>query len=93
MSKEDYLKREFSAYQISLEEFSAYLTGLYAQLYTYFNSPEFLMDLQNNGSQMMKIEDFRKLNIYNRVFKMDLFEIKKDIESYVQDINEIKGHL
>jgi hypothetical protein len=24
---------------------------------------------------------------------MDLFEIKKSIESYVKDINEIKGHL
>ena len=91
MSKEDYLKREFSAYQISLEEFSAYLTGLYAQLYTYFNSPDFLMDLQNNGSQMMKIEDFRKLNIYNRVFKMDLFEISSLFEQHYYrkfDLNE-----
>lgn len=91
MSKEDYLKREFSAYQISLEEFSAYLTGLYAQLYTYFNSPEFLMDLQNNGSQMMKIEDFRKLNIYNKVFKMDLFEISSLFEQHYYrkfDLNE-----
>ena len=75
MTKEQYLKREFSAYQISLEEFSAYLTGLYAQLYTYFNSKEFLTDLESTGSQMMQIEDFRKLNIYNRVFKMDLMEI------------------
>ena len=61
MTKEQYLKREFSAYQISLEEFSAYLTGLYAQLYTYFNSKEFLTDLESTGSQMMQIEDFRKL--------------------------------
>ena len=75
MTKEQYMKREFSAYQISLEEFSAYLTGLYAQLYTYFNSKEFLTDLESTGSQMMQIEDFRKLNIYNRVFKMDLIEI------------------
>ena len=75
MTKEQYMKREFSAYQISLEEFSAYLTGLYAQLYTYFNSKEFLTDLESTGSQMMQIEDFRKLNIYNRVFKMDLMEI------------------
>ena len=75
MTKEQYMKREFSAYQISLEEFSAYLTGLYAQLYTYFNSKEFLTDLESTGSQMMQIEDFKKLNIYNRVFKMDLMEI------------------
>jgi hypothetical protein len=91
MSKEDYLKREFSAYQISLEEFSAYLTGLYAQLYTYFNSPEFLTDLQDNGTQMMKIDDFRKLNIYNRVFKMDLFEISSLFEQHYYrkfDLNE-----
>ena len=91
MSKEDYLKREFSAYQISLEEFSAYLTGLYAQLYTYFNSSEFLTDLQDNGTQMMKIDDFRKLNIYNRVFKMDLFEISSLFEQHYYrkfDLNE-----
>lgn len=75
LTKEEYMKREFSAYQISLEEFSAYLTGLYAQLYTYFNSKEFLTDLESTGSQMMQIDDFRKLNIYNRVFKMDLMEI------------------
>lgn len=91
MSKEDYLKREFSAYQISLEEFSAYLTGLYAQLYTYFNSSGFLTDLQDNGTQMMKIDDFRKLNIYNRVFKMDLFEISSLFEQHYYrkfDLNE-----
>lgn len=91
MSKEDYLKREFSAYQISLEEFSAYLTGLYAQLYTYFNSKEFLTDLESTGSQMMKIEDFRKLNIYNKVFKMDLFEISSLFEQHYYrkfDLNE-----
>lgn len=75
LTKEQYMKREFSAYQISLEEFSAYLTGLYAQLYTYFTSEAFLTDLEKNGSQMMQIDDFRKLNIYNKVFKMDLMEI------------------
>jgi hypothetical protein len=91
MTKEQYLKREFSAYQISLEEFSAYLTGLYAQLYTYFNSKEFLTDLESTGSQMMQIEDFRKLNIYNRVFKMDLMEISSLFKNHYLrkfDLNE-----
>ena len=91
MTKEQYMKREFSAYQISLEEFSAYLTGLYAQLYTYFNSKEFLTDLETTGSQMMQIEDFRKLNIYNRVFKMDLMEISSLFKNHYLrkfDLNE-----
>ena len=62
-------------YQISLEEFSAYLTGLYAQLYSYFNSEEFLSDLQNNGSKMMELNDFKNLGIYKKTFQLDLVEI------------------
>lgn len=75
LGKEEYLKRELVTYQISLEEFSAYLTGLYAQLYSYFNSEEFLSDLQNNGSKMMELNDFKDLGIYKRTFQLDLVEI------------------
>ena len=75
LGKEEYLKRELVTYQISLEEFSAYLTGLYAQLYSYFNSEEFLSDLQNNGSKMMELNDFKNLGIYKKTFQLDLAEI------------------
>ena len=75
LSTAEYLKRELVTYQISLEEFSAYLTGLYAQLYSYFNSEEFLSDLQNNGSKMMELNDFKDLGIYKRTFQLDLAEI------------------
>ena len=75
LSTAEYLKRELVTYQISLEEFSAYLTGLYAQLYSYFNSEEFLSDLQNNGSKMMELNDFKNLGIYKKIFQLDLAEI------------------
>ena len=75
LSTAEYLKRELVTYLISLEEFSAYLTGLYAQLYSYFNSEEFLSDLQNNGSKMMELNDFKNLGIYKKTFQLDLAEI------------------
>ena len=75
LSKAEYLKRELVTYQISLEEFSAYLTGLYAQLYSYFNSEDFLSDIQNIGSKMMELNDFKNLGIYKKIFQLDLAEI------------------
>ena len=75
LSKAEYLKRELVTYQISLEEFSAYLTGLYAQLYSYFNSEDFLADIQNIGSKMMELNDFKNLGIYKKTFQLDLAEI------------------
>ena len=64
-------------FALDLELFKSQLTGLYADIYTYFSSDEFNNDLSVNGLNL-DIGKFQTFQIFKSKFSLSLMEMSQD---------------
>ena len=71
---QNFIKSNFA---LDLELFKSQLTGLYADIYTYFSSDEFNNDLAENGVNL-DISKFQNFQIFKSKFSMSIMEMSQD---------------